>query len=371
MAAPSKPIFLLGEARGANEDRIKSAFVGSSGVELIRMLSDASVLTLSQSDWAWLRAYYAKGDPKYIEEIWRAHPEFHRTNVFNLHPPGDKLEHFCGDRREAIPGYPKLGNIGWIHNDYAPELDRLGNEILQHDPNVIVALGNTPIWALTGRTGVSKLRGTTLLSTHCVSDYKLLCVYHPAAVIRQYELRPVTVIDLHKSLRERGFPELRRPSVAIWVEPALDDIRTFIHDHITGCTLLAADIETAGTRVTCISLAPRRDLVLVVPFDDPRQADRSYWRTPEDERRAWSLVRGVLEDPAVPKLFQNGMYDIAFLWRSVGVKVFGAREDTMLLSHALQPESLKGLGYLGSVYAGDHGAWKTQRKDNETIKRDA
>jgi len=145
-----KPIFLLGEARGTNEDRIKSAFVGASGGELIRMLSDASVLTLSQSDWAWLRAYYAKGDPKYLEEVWKAHPEFYRTNVFNLHPPGDRLEHFCGDRREAIPGYPKLGTIGWIHHEYAPELDRLGNEILQHDPNVIVALGNTPIWVLTG-----------------------------------------------------------------------------------------------------------------------------------------------------------------------------------------------------------------------------
>ena len=41
----------------------------------------------------------------------------------------------------------------------------------------------------------------------------------------------------------------------------------------------------------------------------------------------------------------------------------------MLLSHALQPESLKGLAYLGSIYT-DHGAWKSERKMETTIGRD-
>jgi hypothetical protein len=48
----------------------------------------------------------------------------------------------------------------------------------------------------------------------------------------------------------------------------------------------------------------------------------------------------------------------------------GAEHDTMLLSHSLQPESLKGLGYLGSVFT-DEGSWKQERKGNQTIKRDA
>jgi len=64
------------------------------------------------------------------------------------------------------------------------------------------------------------------------------------------------------------------------------------------------------------------------------------------------------------------MYDVAFLWRSYGIKTFNFREDTMLLSHALQPESLKGLGFLGSVYT-DHGPWKSERKGVQTIKRDS
>jgi uracil-DNA glycosylase len=364
-----KPILLVGEARGQNEDRLKSSFVGAAGAELIKMLGDAHVLTLSSSDRENLGAYYRTGRGENLENIWVRHADtVRRTNVFNLHPHGDDLRNFCGDKINAISGWPKHPS-GWIRDEFYPELDRLGDEILALDPNLIICLGNTPLWALTGRTGISKLRGTTCVSTHCVSGYKLLCALHPAGVMRQWETRPVTVLDLYKALREREFPEVRRPNVEIWIEPSLEDIERFTNDHIVGCTLCAADVETVGTRVTCISFAPRKDLAIVIPFDDERRSGGSYWPTPEDEGAAWRLTRRILEDPEIPKLFQNGLYDIAFLWRSYGIKVFGAKEDTMLLSHALQPESLKGLAFLGSVYT-DHGPWKSERKGNETIGRD-
>src|SRR6185369_5619046 len=97
----------------------------------------------------------------------------------------------------------------------------------------------------------------------------------------------------------------------------------------------------------------------------------SYWAHRADEVAAWAAIRRVLIDGSIPKLFQNGLYDIAFLLRSYGIGVRGCAHDTMLLSHALQPESLKGLGYLGSIYT-DFGAWKVDHKNrHETIKRDA
>jgi hypothetical protein len=110
-------------------------------------------------------------------------------------------------------------------------------------------------------------------------------------------------------------------------------------------------------------------LAIVIPFDDERSKGGSYWPTREIESAAWRYIRDVLIDGSIPKLFQNGLYDIAFLWRSYGIGVLGCREDTMLLSHALQPESLKGLGYLSSIYT-DHGSWKVEHKDSETIGRD-
>lgn len=366
----TKPILLIGEARTQNDEKHNSSFLSGGGVELLKMLADAKVITFGHADREAIGAYYRNGRPEAIEDIWARHSDIiRRTNVFNIHPHADDLRSLCGERTEAIRGWPKLGTIGWVRAEYEHHLERLGDEILALDPNLILALGNTPLWALTGRTGVSKLRGTTCLSTHCVADYKLLICYHPAAVVRQWELRPVTTIDLSKSLRERTFPDVRRPNVEVWVEPSLSDIERFINEQIIGCTLLAADIETSGTRVTCISFAPRRDIVLVIPFDDATKPAGSYWPTPEDERSAWSLVCRILEDRTIPKLFQNGMYDVSFLWRSYGIRTFNFAEDTMLLSHALQPESLKGLGFLGSVYT-DHGPWKTERKANETIGRD-
>ena len=77
----------------------------------------------------------------------------------------------------------------------------------------------------------------------------------------------------------------------------------------------------------------------------------------------------MLGDSTIPKLFQNGIYDIAFLWRSMKVKVIGAQHDTMLLMHSLQPESLKSLGYIGSLYV-DECAWKQLGAHFKTIKKD-
>lgn len=365
----TKPILICGEARGAEEHRINSSFVGASGVELLRLLNDAKIITLSGNDRGLIGDYYRRGDPRSIESVWRLHPEVFRTNVFQIHPPANRLEWFCGPRADGIPSYPALLSGKYVRREFEPELDRLADEILARDPNLILALGNTALWALCGRTGIGKLRGTTHVTTHCVTGYKLLPTYHPASLFREWSNRPTTVIDLIKARREAEFPEVRRPACEIWIEPTIDDIRSFINDFILRCDLLSVDIETSGTRITCIGFAPSAERAIVIPFDDPRAAGGSYWPTAALERRAWELIRSVLVDGAIPKLFQNGMYDIAFLWKSYGIPVHGARHDTMLLHHALQPESLKGLGYLGSIYT-DFGPWKHERKANETIGRD-
>ncbi len=310
----TKPILLIGEQRGEAEARINRTFVGATGAELLRMLAEASVISLTNLDSAHLRTFWTTRDPWSLDKIWENHREtLIATNVFNIYPPGNKLEYFCGGKAAALPNYAKLLKAGNVRSEFAQELDRLGDEILSHDPNLIVALGNTAIWALLGTTGVRKLRGTTAVSTHCVSGYKLL---------------------------------------------------------FGRCPLLSIDIETTGTRITCIGFAPRPDLTLVVPFDDERAESGSYWATPQLERQCWQLVREVLEDSTIKKLFQNGMYDIAFTLRSYKIKTLGAIHDTMLLHHALQPESLKSLGFLGSIYT-NHGPWKSERKRSDTVKRDA
>lgn len=363
-----KPIILLGEAWGENEARHRKAFIGAAGAELIKMCAEAGLLVWSPEDQALYRRYWQANDPLALDMLWGRHPNLYRANVFNQRPLGNKILNFCGGKEDAIKGYPPLAKSKFVRREFIPELERLGDEITSVDPNLIVCLGNTALWALAGNTGISKLRGTTRLSTHTVSDYKLLPTYHPSAILYMWDNRSVTVADLMKAKREAEYPDLRRPARDIWIEPTIEDLHVFEQQYIRGCKLLSIDIETAGRYVTCIGFCPDPNIALVVPFVDPRRKNRAYWPDANVEAEAWRWVARILADHKIKKLFQNGAYDIAFLLRSMKLPTYGAEHDTMLLQHALQPEMLKGLGFLGSLYS-DEGAWKTERKV-ATIKRD-
>lgn len=335
-------IVIVGEAWGEYEEQQCMPFVGPAGWELDRWLAQVGI---------------NRGDCLL-------------TNVLNKRPPSNKIEAFCGPKAEGIPGYPSLTK-GYLRKEFVNELDRLGDEILAANPNIIIALGNTPMWALLGRTAITKFRGTTDVSTHTVTGYKVLPTLHPSYIMRgNIDQRPIVISDLMKAKRESTYPEIRRPKRIIYVAETLEDIQLFRSNEISGSKSLIADIETSGTQITCIGFSPRPEVALVIPIIDPRRANRSYWPDTGTECQVWRIIRRILADETIRKIFQNGMYDIAFLYRSYGIKVFNAGDDPMLLHHALQPESLKGLGFLGSIYC-DEGPWKQMNKHRTTIKRDA
>src|SRR5262245_17930994 len=163
-------IAIIGEAWGLEEERTRIPFSGKMSWQLTPMLREAG--------------------------IDRA--ECFLTNVFNIRYDG-KIELFCGPKAQAIEGYGPLANGQHCHSKYAPQLDRLAAELLENDPNVIIAMGNTALWAMSGHTAITKHRGTTFLSTHTVQGFKVLPTYHPAAIIQQWYLRPDTVMDLIKA----------------------------------------------------------------------------------------------------------------------------------------------------------------------------
>lgn len=332
-------ILLLGEAWGEVEERERKAFVGPTGYLLNQMLATAG---LRRSDC-------------------------HATNVFNLRPPGNKIEALCGEKEDAIEGYPKLAK-GYIRKEFQKELDRLGDEIERYNPNLIVALGNVACWAMLGKTTIKNLRGTVHLSTLTISGYKVLPTYHPAAIFRQYSLKPTVILDLGKAKHEASSPLIHRPVRTIWIEPTLEDLYEFDRRYIQSCERLSVDIETYSDCITCIGFAPREDIALVIPFPGFQRARADYWPSLGTQRKVYHFIKEVLGRP-VPKIFQNGLYDVAFLLRAWGIGVKGVGHDTMLLHHALQPESLKSLGYLGSIYTSE-GPWKQMREKVKTIKRE-
>lgn len=336
-------IALIGEAWGEHEERQRTPFVGPAGWQLDGMLRDAGI----------------------------SRRECYLTNVFNLRPrPTNKIDNLCAPKKEVKHDLPPLSSGKYIRDEYLGELERLYSELRVVRPNIAVALGGTASWALLRDGRVSKLRGAVAESP-VISGLKVLPTYHPSYILQGgYSDRHVTVLDLIKARREAEFPEIRRPVRTVYVEPTLQDLDWFAERFIAKAKLLSVDIETKGDQITCIGFAPATNLALVLPFEDLRKPGGHYWSTHEAEVVAWKWVKKVLSWP-IPKVFQNGLFDIHRLWRSYGIPVANAEHDTMLLSHALQPESPKGLAFLGSVYT-DEAAWKltVRLKHKDTIKKE-
>src|SRR6267154_696151 len=199
-------LVFVAEAWGEQEDKISRGMVGPTGIELFKLCHEAGILTLSQDDWSCISEFWSTYDPNYVDLIWQNHPKIARTNVINQRPrqtsKSTPMLGWVGGKAEGIAGFPAIVKGKFLLKSFRPELERLAEELDQWNPNLVVALGNTALWALQGVTAISKNRGTTMNSTHTISGFKVLPTYHPAAIFQQWSLRPVVVIDLMKAKRE-------------------------------------------------------------------------------------------------------------------------------------------------------------------------
>lgn len=331
-------VMAVGEAPGEQEELTGIPFIGSAGQEFDRMLGEAGFLRSS----------------------------IYLTNVLWTRPPQNKLEAFCVQKKDLPSGYglPPLSSGKYLHPDLLPELDRLRSEIASVKPNLILALGNTACWAILGEVGISKIRGAVQATR---DGRKVLPTYHPSAILRQWDNRPLVIADLIKARRECEFPEIRRPRRTLIINPSLTEIRDFV-DEAVHAKLMAVDVETRNRQITTAGFAIRRDWGLVIPFVDLRKPGKSYWDDPKHEAWCWLQVQRLLASPA-RKIFQNGLYDIQY-FRRVPLHIENPAEDTMLQHHAMYPEMLKGLGFLGSAYT-DEASWKLLRqRSSDDLKGD-
>jgi len=331
-------IMLIGEASGADEDLLGRPFVGSSGRELTKMLAEAGI----------------------------ARSDCYITNVFFDRPADNKVESWMVKKADLPAGYamPPIARGLYLAPEKLGEVSRLREEIQRVKPNIIVALGATALWALTGQTGIRSLRGAVLESEFG----KVLPTFHPAYIMRAWSDRLILVADLQKAKKHSESPVFVRPNRRLLINPTIIEVESFYAKHLSSAPLISVDIETKSGQITCVGFAASRDCGLVIPFVDLRQDDGCYWPYLE-ELRAWKVVRRVVSGPA-KLLFQNGVYDSQYFLR-YGISVREFTEDTLVLHHSLYPELQKGLGFQGSIYL-DEPAWKLMRKRHfkETVKRD-
>lgn len=335
-------IVLVGEAPGEEEFISGKPFYGQSGRELKQMLKDVGI--------NWKECL--------LTNVFKERPG-DTTNDIELVLTSDVSEDYpISAMRERPRGY--------VRPELLPQLDLLRREITAAEPNVVVALGATALWALTGERGIGLHRGTVITvpwSNDC-GYLKILPTYHPAAILRSWKDRPIAAMDLAKAKHESNHPELVLKERMIWIAETVDDCYEFEQQFMRDVDLLSVDVETNSKLITCVGMAPSDSVALVIPLFLHRapKGSRNYF-SESDEIKVWKFMRKWLEDPAVPKLGQNFVYDIQY-FKSHGIRVANFSHDTMILHHALWPELKKGLGFLGSIYTNEV-SWKqfrTQKK---------
>ena len=154
-------VALIGEAPGAEETKLGHPFVGRSGQLLDKVLQKASI------------------DRK----------ECLVANVFRYQPPGNKVDHFFISKRAAklanIAISDEFGQFGsaFCRADFASEIEHLSKTLKKMQPKIIVALGRTPSWALTGLNGLLDKVGKPF-PCRLVPGISVIPTFHPSFILR-------------------------------------------------------------------------------------------------------------------------------------------------------------------------------------------
>jgi uracil-DNA glycosylase len=344
---PSGPktakIMLIGEAPGMEEMMQGAPFVGASGKELRRMLTQVGI------------------DPR----------SCYMTNVFFSRPPDNKIENFTQrqEMKNGITGFPPLFPGRYVIADFAHEIERLYDEIELVRPNILCCLGNSSCWAVLRQTPkITAIRGRVHICTIRGVQYKVLPAYHPAYILRNWKDRVVTLADFSKLKREALYPDVRVPSRQILVDPTLGEA-LLVLQRANHANEISLDVETRNSQITVCGIGFSPGEAAVIPFMDLRRENGSYWSHGE-EVRIIREFRKVLANPSVVKVFQNGMYDMAYFWENWKAPMRNCSEDTMLMQHALWPELKKDLGTLASIHT-DEASWKMMRfRNRDDLKKD-
>lgn len=330
---PSGPIpadvMIVGEAPGAEEEIRGIPFVGGSGQELTRMLHEAGFVRT----------------------------EAFLTNVCKYRPPNNEIGAFFLDSKQTQP------------NELIKEgLTELAQEIATVRPKLILALGNTALWALSQRRGITKWRGSMLyhrwLDEVGGGAALLMPTYHPALIMREWSYRSIAVQDMRRArlALDNGcrWPELSRnfllrPSF----QQAMEVLDGLIQQAQRGPLRLASDVETRSGYIACHGIAWSSSEAICIPFMCVESPD-GYW-TLEEEVAIWEKQRILLTHPNTEVVGQNYLYDSQYFARRWGY-IPRVVHDTLVMQNVAFPGLPRGLDFLSSMYRRHHIYWKDEGK---------
>jgi uracil-DNA glycosylase len=318
-------IMIVGEAPGYNEIEKGLPFVGAAGYELTKMLQEAGI----------------------------NRQECFITNVTSERPLDNEIESFFVKKQEAqakgIPLFMGRYPLSPITNG----LKELFNVIPQVAPKLIIAAGSTPLWALTGLFGIKKWRGSELESQW---NCPLVPIYHPAAIMRDWTLRNISIHDLRRAKRVLDQGGIIKPKWNFKVRPRFADLHEFFV-RWSRAEKVTCDIETRGGQIACVGIGTSQHDALCVPLMSVADPN-GYW-SENEEQMIVQMLRKFLRERKV--IFQNGAYDLQYFAKQMGF-VPSISDDTMIMQHTLFPELLKALDFQASMYCEYYRFWKDDGK---------
>lgn len=317
-------IMLVGEAPGSDEELQGRPFVGTSGAELTRLLHEAGL----------------RRDECYI------------TNVCKYRPPGNEMGVWLTDKKTDL----KRGFIEHQGRYADPRVMEgvyeLEEEIKAVKPEIIVGFGNTALWALTGKWGITNWRGSEI----ALGDgTRFVPTLHPAAILRNWAARAYVVHDLRQRVAKRLREGFVDPVFDFNTAPSYDEVMSFLD---TAKGDLCGDIETADGHIICLGLAKSDRQAICIPF---RNEGGVYWGH-EDRRDIVNKLSEICSDPDVNWIGQNWNYDAQYFEADFGWTKM-PDFDTYIAQSVLFPGVERDLGFLSSMYCEWHQYWKLDAKD--------
>lgn len=333
----SARVMIVGEAWGEQEEQTGRPFMGASGQLLNAMLHEAGILR----------------------------SECYVTNVVNARPPYNDITRWVAKAKKDITplhvplrGKHVLPIVKAGYDSLMWELDLV-------KPDLVIALGNTPLWALTPQNGILKWRGSQMYSD-VVEGLKVIPTIHPAAVLREYSLRPIAVQDL-KRARKHTYPGRynNHPEWRFIIRPSLDTVvhclSTLYMRAYRGETLwIEGDLETTPWHIACIGISWSRLDAICIPFC--YKSGEHYWATPEEEGKVVYWLYKLMTHPNVKVRMQNGLYDCQHIYRWWHF-IPNIAQDTMLSHHSMFSGMKKSLDFQASMYCDYYEYWKEMHKD--------
>lgn len=293
------------------------------------------------------------------------------TNVCKHRPLNNWLGHFVAftkkQRIEAPPGKFRPLRDKFVSEEVISGFEMLKAEIKSVQPEVIVAFGNLSMWALTGRWGNTKWRGSYLRADALAGGGNswVIPTYHPAAILRQWSWRPAGLNDLRRAKRILDGERPAQPAWQFEVRPSFTHVIGKLNwlfqqlETTISPLWVDLDLETRAGHIACCGLSWSAVNALSIPFMCVENKD-GYWGPDEEADIIWWLWR-VLTHRNIKVRWQNGLYDAQYIWRYWHFVPRGA-QDTMISQHTLFGDMPKALHFQASMYATWYVYWKDEGK---------